>query len=60
MVSNENTTKFEKPSGYKNINTSVAINKPSKSESSFSFKGFFKLLSKISPYSSNNSSRSSS
>ena len=50
--SNNNSVKFEKPAGYKNINTSVASNKVAVKESRFSFKGLLSLLHKISPYSS--------
>ena len=57
---NNNSVKFEKPAGYKNINTSAAGSKPEEKESRFSFKGLFNLLTKISPYSSQKSSGSGS
>ena len=49
--SNNNSVKFEKPAGYKNVNTSTAGSKQVEKESRFSFAGLFKILSKISPYS---------
>lgn len=57
---NNNSVKFEKPAGYKNINTSTAGSKPEEKESRFSFKGLFNLITKISSYSSQKSSSSSS
>ena len=50
--SNNNSVKFEKPAGYKNINTSTCRFQIRRKESRFSFAGLFKILSKISPYSS--------
>ena len=52
MTQNNNSVKFEKPAGYKNINISTAGSKQEEKDSRFSFSGLFKILSKISPYSS--------